>query len=200
MRVKVCLAGALLVMFSVAAVAADQADTKKPSAGEAAMMEAMMKAATPGAAHKKLEGMVGSWNTKATFWGAPGAPPSTMEGTSENRWVMGGRYLEQRFSGSFSGMPFEGLGYTGYDNVRKEYWGTWMDNMSTGMMMTTGSADADGKTWTFNGTMTDPMTGQEGPVQEKVIVHSNDHHVFEMYALGPDGLYKTMEIQYTRKK
>ena len=71
---------------------------------------------------------------RSSSWMAPGADPMVMDGTSENRWVMGGRYLEQRFNGNFMGMPFEGIGYTGYDNVKKQYWGTWMDNMSTGMM------------------------------------------------------------------
>ena len=65
---------------------------------------------------------------------------------------MGGRYLEQRFKGDIMGMPFEGIGYTGYDNVKKQYWGTWMDNMSTGMMTSTGTAPPTGRSWTFNGT------------------------------------------------
>ena len=200
MRLKVCLAGALLVVFSFAAVAADQADAKKKPSMDQAMMEAMMKAGTPGAAHKKLDGMVGTWTTKATFWHSPEADPTTMDGTSENKWVMGGRYLEQRFTGSFMGMPFEGVGYTGYDNVKKQYWGTWMDNMSTSMMMTTGSIEADGKTWKFRGMMTDPMTGQDSPIEEKVVVKDNDHHSFEMWGLGPDGMFKPMEMQFTRKK
>ena len=193
MRLRICLAAALLVVFSTAVFAQEQ---KKMT-----MEEAMMKAGTPGDGHKKLAGMAGSWNTKATFWMAPGAQPMTMNGTSENRWIMGGRYLEQRFTGSFMGQPFEGLGYTGYDNVKGLYWGSWMDNMSTGMMMTTGTMDEDGKTWNFTGTMADPMTGNDSPVTEKVVVVDNDHHVFEMWGPDPNGkMFKTMEIHYTRKK
>jgi hypothetical protein len=193
MRPKVTLAVALLVLFSVSLAGQEQ---KKMT-----MEEAMMKAGTPGEAHKKLAGMAGSWTTKATFWMAPGAQPMTMTGSSENKWVMGGRYLEQRFTGSFMGQPFEGLGYSGYDNVKGIYWGTWMDNMSTGMMMTTGTMDEDGKTWNFTGTMADPMTGLDAQITEKVVVTDNDHHTFEMWGPDPNGkIFKTMEIQYTRKK
>ena len=200
MKIKV-LAGALLIVFASAALA--QHDHAKPAEKppmDPAMMEAMMKAGTPGDPHKALDGMTGSWNAKVTSWMAPGADPMVMEGTAENKWVMGGRYMEQRFSGNFMGMPFEGLGYTGYDNVKKQYWGTWMDNMSTGMMMTTGTA-TDAKTWTFTGMMADPMTGKDMKVDEKITWVDADHHNMEMWCPGPDGkAFKNMLIEYSRKK
>ena len=202
MKLKLSLAGILLCTFALSAAAQHDhgADNKKP-AMDPAMMEAMMKAGVPGDAHKKLDGMVGSWDTKITMWMMPGADPMTSTGTSTNAWVMGGRYLEQRFKGDFAGMPFEGVGYTGYDNVKKQYWGTWMDNMSTSMMTSTGSASADGKTWEFSATMTDPMTGKDSPVKEKVTIADADHHTMEMWAPGPDGaMFKTMEIAYSRRK
>lgn len=195
MKIKVSLTALLVLSFTVAAFAADE---KKP-AMDAAMMEAMMKAGTPGEAHKALDVFAGSWTTKVTSWMAPGADPMVMEGTSENKWVMGGRYLEQRFSSNFMGMPFEGLGYTGYDNVKKQYWGTWMDNMSTAMMMSTGTGD--GKSWTFKGSMPDPMTGKDAAMDEKITVLDADHHTMEMWSPGPDGkMFKSMEIAYSRKK
>src|SRR5688572_16628628 len=86
MKLRIILAGALLVVFSMSALAQDQA-----------AMEAMAKAGTPGEPHKKLDAFVGTWNTKITMWMAPNAPPMTSTGTSENRWAMAGRYLEQRF-------------------------------------------------------------------------------------------------------
>ncbi|MFL6247732.1 MAG: DUF1579 domain-containing protein [Thermoanaerobaculia bacterium] len=204
MKLKVCLTGALLCLFAFSAVAqhdhAAAPAAQKPEM-DPAMMEAMMKAGVPGDAHKKLDAMAGSWDTKITMWMMPGMDPMTSTGTSTNQWVMGGRYLEQSFKGDFMGMPFEGLGFTGYDNVKKQYWGTWMDNMSTAMMMSTGTATSDGKTWEFNATMTDPMTGKDSPVKEKVMIVDADHHIMEMWGPGPDGkMFKTMEIAYSRKK
>ena len=189
MKLRIVLAGALLVVSSFSLAAQD-----------AAMMEAMTKAATPGEPHKKLEAFAGNWTTTMKMWMAPGTQPMTVEGSAENRLAMGGRYLEQRFKGSFMGMPFEGIGYTGYDNVKKQFWGTWMDNMSTGMMMSTGWMP-DGKTWIFSGTYPDPMTGKDTKLEERVTINSADQHTFEMYGPGPDGtMFKTMEMVYTRKK
>lgn len=189
MRLKVFLAGALLVVSSLPMLAQD-----------AAMMEAMVKAATPGDPHKKLDQFAGTWSTKISMWMAPGTQPMVSEGTAENRMAFGGRYLEQRFKGDFMGMTFEGLGYTGYDNVKKQFWGTWMDNMSTGMMSSTGWMP-DNKTWIFSGTAPDPMTGKDARVEERITVVDSDHHTMEMFGAAPDGtMFKMMEIQFTRKK
>ena len=199
MKTRLSLAAALLLVCSTAFAQHEHGKKDGPPM-DPAMMEAMMKAAMPGPAHKALDSMVGTWNTKITMWPMPGADPMTTEGVSEMKWVMGGRYVEQRFTGSFMGAPFEGLGYTGYDNIKKRYFSTWMDNMSTSMMMSTGNAGADG-TMTMTGTMTDPMTGKDSETKEKFRVVDANNAVFEMWTPALDGkMFKMMEIAYTRKK
>lgn len=198
MRKTFALALVLLVC-TISVLAEDKPAAKKPEM-DPAMMEAMMKAGMPGPAHKALDSMTGTWDTKVTSWMMPGADPMVSTGTSEMHWIMGGRYMEQRFKGDFMGMPFEGLGYTGYDNVKKQYFGTWIDNMSTGMMTSVGTG-GEGKTMTFKGTYADPMSGKDVECEEKMTVIDADHSVFEMWAPGPDGkLFKSMEIAYSRKK
>lgn len=190
MKNKVSLAVALLMAFAL--TSSGQEDKKPPM--DPAMMEAMRKAGTPGAEHKGLGDFAGSWNAKVSMWMAPGTDPMVMEGTAETRWIMGGRYLEQRFNANYMGMPFEGLGYTGYDNVKKQYWSTWMDNMSTGFMLQTGTADK------YTGMMADPMTGKDVLVESRLKVSGPDSHAFEMWTPAPDGkMFRSMEIAYTRK-
>lgn len=200
MKLKVWIAVVLLVVCA-AVVVADE-PKKEMSAADKAAMEAMVAAGTPGDAHKLLNGMVGTWSAKVTMWNDPSAPPTVSEGSNECRSIMGGRYIEERFTGSMMGQKFEGVGYTGYDNVKKQYWGTWLDSMSTGVMVSTGSTSDGGKTWRFTGSMADPMTGKDTPMEEKIVVTDNDHHTFEMWGPAPpDGkMVKWMEIAYTRKK
>jgi hypothetical protein len=187
-----------LALLAIAPFGIHAQEAAPPNAD--AYMEAMMKAGTPGDPHKALAVMEGTWNTTVKAWMAPGAEPMTSEGVSEMKMVLGGRYLHQTFKGNFGGMPFEGLGYTGYDNVKKQYWGTWMDNMSTAMMSSKGEM-SEGGAMTFSGTMTDPMTGEDQPVKEKIRMEGNDRIEMEMWGPGPDGkMFKTMEIVYTRKK
>jgi Protein of unknown function (DUF1579) len=169
------------------------------TAEQKAEMEAFMRAATPGAQHSQLASSAGTWNAKVRYWPAPGAPSMDSEGVSENRMILGGRYLEQRFTGTMMGMPFEGLGYTGYDNVRKQHWSTWVDNSTTGLMTSWAPKGGDGLS--MEGSMVDALTGKDIKVKSKVVIKSADEHVFEMW--GPDRKgkqFKMMEITYTRKK
>jgi hypothetical protein len=200
MRCRI-LAATVLVTFTAAlAIAADDPKAKATAEQQAAM-EAMMKAATPGDAHKKLGAMVGTFNTDVKMYPQPGAPAVSGSGVSENTWALDGRFVEQRFNGTFMGMPFHGIGYTGYDNIKKHYIGSWMDNMTTSMMVSEGTPDATGKSITFTSTMDDPMTGKSSPVKETVTVVDDDHHTLEMWGAGPDGkMFKMMEIAYSRKK
>ena len=199
MHCRILAATVLVALTATLSTAAD--DPKAKAAADQAAMEAMMKAATPGEAHKRLGAMVGTFTTDVKMWMAPGAPPAAGGGVSENTWALDGRFVEQHFNGTFMGMPFHGIGYTGYDNIKKHYIGTWMDNMTTAMMVSSGTADADGKTITFTSTMDDPMTGKSSTITEKVIVADNDHHTLEMWSAGPDGkMFKMMEIAYSRKK
>ncbi|HTD52721.1 MAG TPA: DUF1579 domain-containing protein [Thermoanaerobaculia bacterium] len=195
---------ALATGLAVGAVAFAADQEKKKAAGppdEKAAMEAMQKAATPGEAHKKLEAVVGTFDTKVKTWMDPSKPPEESTGTSENTWVLGNRYVQMKYQGTMMGQPFSGMGYQGYDNVTKKYVGTWMDSMSTGIMRTTGQADKSGKTMTMTGSAADPVTGKMVNLTEKITVKDNDHHSFEMWAPGPDGKpVKMMEIEYTRKK
>lgn len=194
------LATTLLITFTATLAAAD-GHKAKSAAAQKAEMEAMMKAATPGDAHKKLTPMVGTFTSDVKMFMEPGAPPTGGGGVSENTWALDGRWVEQHFTGTFMGMPFSGIGYTGYDNIKKKYVGTWMDSMSTAVMVSSGSAAADGKSFTFTATMPDPMTGKSAQVKEKVTIVDDDHHMLEMWGAGPDGkMFKMMEITYARKK
>lgn len=185
-----------------AAAAQDAKPADKPmSAEQKAMMEAWARFATPAEGHKALAGMVGTWDAEVTSWMEPGQPPTKSKGTSENRMVLGGRWVESQFTSVMMGQPFEGLGYTGYDNYKKKYIGTWMDTMSTAAMMSEGTSDAAGKVTTSTSTMDDFMTGKSATIKMITTIVSPDHHVFEMWGPDPSGKnVKQMEIVYKRRK
>jgi hypothetical protein len=190
------------VLVAGAAAAQEARPAEKPmSAEEKAQMDAWMKFATPAEGHRPLADMVGTWDAEVTSWMAPGQPPTKSKGTSENRLVLGGRWVESRFTSEMMGQPFEGLGYTGYDNHKKKYMGTWMDNMSTAVMLSEGTLDATGKVMTSTSTMDDFMTGKTSTIKMTTTITSPDHHVFEMWGPGPDGkVAKQMQIDYRRRK
>jgi hypothetical protein len=163
--------------------------------------EAMMKAATPGEPQKHLGQMAGDWTFEQKFWMAPGQPPAESKGTMHAELLMGGRYVEHHWHGNFMGMPFEGRGTDGYDNVSKQYVNTWIDNMGTGIMNGTGTCDDAGKKCTYTNSMNDPMTGKPATMRTVITWVDNDTFTNEMWSNDPSGKeMKMMEITAKRKK
>jgi hypothetical protein len=174
---------------------------KKP-APKAISMEKMMAAweaaMTPGEGHRRLEPMVGTWRARTTFLMGPGAEPQVSEARSEHRLILGGRYLEQVYTGSSMGMPFEGRGYTGYDNVRKRYVGTWMDTFGTGIMRSEGTGRPSASRMTFVAEAYEP-SGKRILFDAILRIQDRDHHTYEMWTKAPSGKrYRNMLVEYVR--
>lgn len=164
------------------------------------MMALYQTLGTPGAPHKLLESMAGSWQTKTKSCMEAGKPPVESTGTCENKMILGGRFLHQEFSGDMMGAPFSGIGVTGYDNHKRTYVSTWMDSMSTAIFYFEGTADADGKTIAQECMGDDPV---RGPMVWRSVTKlvDDDTHLFEMYGTDKSGKEELMmEITYTRKQ
>lgn len=163
------------------------------------MMEVYRKLATPGGPHKVLAGMAGSWNARVKSWPEPNKPPMESSGTCEQKIVLGGRFLQQDFTGDMMGTIFTGIGFTGYDNHAEKYVSTWMDSMGTGILFFEGTAGVDDKTITQENHHNDPVRGPMTWRSVTRIINDNTW-VFEMYSIYEKGKEeKGMEITYTRK-
>jgi len=202
MKHRSIVAALFLLALCSTVVSAFAQDKSKPAAAPAmsnAEMEAMMKAATPGEPQKKLARLAGDWTFTNTFW-MPGQPPVTSNGTMHGVVLMGGRYVEHTWKGDMMGMPFEGRGTDAYDNVGKEYVASWVDNMGTGIMHSTGTCDAAVKVCTYMAEMWDPMSGKKTSSRSVITWMDDNNFKNEMYGPGPDGKEaKMMEIVAKRK-
>jgi hypothetical protein len=194
-----------------------QKPADKPAAGQmqqgkpgemppemADMMKKYQEMNALGPQHKDMAKAVGAWDAMSKMWMAPDAPPMESKGTAMFKTLLDGRYLQQEYNcdGMMgSNQPFKGIGIEGYDNFKKQYVSTWIDNMSTGILTMYGTADASGKVVTYEGKMDDPMTGAKDKKYKAILRHVDDNQVvYEMYDTTPDGKeFKTMEITYTRK-
>ena len=169
------------------------------SAEQKAMMEAYIKAGTPGAQHAALAKMQGDYDLTVTSWDAPGAPPNVDKGTATRKMALDGRVMVEMVQGTNHGQPFSGHGMQGYDNVSGKYWATWNDSMSTGLMVSEGACDDTGAC-TFTGSWNDPITKGRTTARMTSKWLSPTVEQFEMYGPGADGKEtKMMEITYTRK-
>ncbi len=168
----------------------------------AAAMKAWMEHATPGAPHQALAKSDGKWTAEITHWSTEGAAPMTSPGEMNNKMIMGGRYQMGEFKGDMMGMPFEGMSLTGYDNTKKKYVSTRVDNMGAGFMSMEGTYDEGTKSMTMTGSMIDPSTGKNCDMKEVFTMVDDDHQTMEMWSPDPKTgkQFKGMEIKFTRKK
>jgi len=197
MKTRIALVIAALLVSAVAL--ADDAPQMTPA--QQAMMEKMMKAATPGPQHAMLAKLAGDWTCTVKYQMDPKQPWQESQSTATVTTLMDGRYIQEVDSGQMNGMPFNGIGLYGFDNVSGKYVSTWIDNMGTGIMSSVGTADASGKVINWNATMNDPVTGKPAKSRMVTTMTDDDHHTFEMFGVPPGAKKETkmMTIDYVRK-
>jgi hypothetical protein len=208
---SVCLTTTLLALTLGTPCFAQDSATPKPDAkadwmSDPQNMAAMMAMAKLGENHKMLEATTGSWTYKAKWWMSPDAPAFEFSGTSTTKSLMDGRYFTSEHSAKMSmpgpdgkmvEMPFSGLATEGYDNAKKKFVATWMDNQGTGIMLMEGTYDPATKTVTYLGEE-EPIPGVKFKVRETITYPDKDHHKMEFYEIHGGAEVKVMAIEYAR--
>ncbi len=171
-------------------------------------MKQMMELAKLNDNHKLLTGLDGNWNYTIKFWMSPdpNAKPDESKGTAVRKSMMDGRYSMLDVTGKMEmpgpdgkkkEMTFKGHGIDGYDNVKKKFVGSWVDNMGTGIMFSEGTYDPTTKTFTYTSEF-EAIPGMKQQICEVIKITDKDHHTFEWYENRGGQEVKTMEINYTR--
>lgn len=162
-------------------------------------MKKWMDYMTPGKEHQEFAKMDGDWTYTSKMWMDPAAEPQTSTGDAKCEMLLGGRYSQMTVSGKMMGMDFKGIGITGFDNGKKVYISTWMDNFGTGLMYMEGKYDNDSKKIIFTGKMYDPMAGKDVDYKETFKIIDDKTCEMEMFYIENGKEFKNMEIRYTKK-
>lgn len=182
----ICLASFLIVPVSLAQE-------------EGGMPPSMMEHMTPAVPHQMLAKLAGTWKAKMSIWMAPGAEPVESVGKSVQEMIMNGRFLRSNFEINMMGMAFTGLGFQGYDNSKKKYVSTWIDNMSTSLAYGEGTFDKENNLLVTTGRMESPEMGGEVDYRTTTQIIDDNKHVFTMYVGSGDQEKKAFVIDYTRE-
>ena len=171
-----------------------------PGADVESQIETLVRYAMPGKHHRLLNQMAGSWDTVTRYWPNPVTPPVQAEGTSQRKWILGGRFLLEELDGGDLALPFRGLGLYGYDRFERKYTSAWVDSMSTAIMTNRGTYDEANRVVNFVGRYGDPWTGVKKKSRGVTRFVNDNKHVLDLYVQEADGREsKLLEIVYTRK-
>ncbi|WP_312075105.1 DUF1579 domain-containing protein [Chryseobacterium sp.] len=161
-----------------------------------------MEYATPGEMQKMLAKSDGNRTGETTMWMENGGQPMMSKYEASNKMMFDGRYQMSTHKGNMMGMPFEGVSILAYDNAKKKFVSTWIDNMGTGIMNMEGDWKASSKSIEFKGKMTDPTRPEQDCDVREVFTFIDDNNQ-KMEMFGPDAKtgkeFKTMEIVFKRK-
>ena len=180
---------------------ADSSQVKKnsPTLDSATKAANMMAFATPGAMHKMMASWDGNWTATIKFWIKPELPPDSMVSVSVNKMINNGLIQYSTHTGSWAGMPFNGVSQTGYDNHREVFWSTWFDNFGSGLVYLEGTWNDATKTISMKGKTTDPETKAQLDVRETLKVVDDNTQLMEQYLTHDGKEMKSMEITFRRK-
>jgi hypothetical protein len=154
----------------------------------------------PGASHKLLDVLAGEWDVKITFWSSPSSASSESSGRSSIAWILGNRFLEERFEGEAAGESFNGRGIMGYDNAARRFQSVWIDSLNTTIALAAGKFDADSGALKMQSKIYDPLLGGEKEVRSELKINSNDSYTFSMIDSSPEGYeFTSMKMEYRRR-
>jgi hypothetical protein len=164
------------------------------------MMKIMEDFAKPGKMHKWLASFNGTWDGTVIGYMNP-TKPDTSKVVQTYTMTLNGLYQEGQLTGTMMGIPFEGRSVSGYDNAKKIFVSTWIDNMGSGIIFMTGNYDESGKTLHLKGAQSNPITGKDSGIREVMKIVDENTYILEMYGDGFDGKeMKFMEGTFKRKK
>jgi len=190
-----------LAVLAVCAVSISVIDAQQNTKEQDLFKVYVEKFGPPGPEHTLLEPLAGTWRAECKLWTDPNQPAQVSEGTLVRKPVMGGRFIQEEFTGKMMDKPFQGTGQIGYDRAKQKYVTSWIDSMDTALHVSYGTYEPSTKTWTFTSEDKCPITGLPVKMRDTLrIISPNEEHMEMFKQLGQEKEMKTMEIRLTRKQ
>ena len=162
-------------------------------------MKKWMDYMTPGKEQLDFAKMNGDWTFTSKFWMDPNGQPQVSTGNAKFEMLLGNRYQQFTVNGKMMGMDFQGIGINGFDNGKKVYVSSWIDNFGTGMMYMEGKYDEASKKIIYTGKSYDPMSGKDTEFKQTVKIIDDKTMLMEMFNIVNGTEFKNMEITYVKK-
>jgi len=155
----------------------------------------------PGPDHERLNALIGEWTTTIKQWTGPESEAVELTGTMTSRWILDGRFVEERAeNGTSQGGRYESLGYLGYNRQTELYERFWMTNSSTGVFTERGRYDPDENVIRMEGSEMAAGSLVVILTASELKIESPSRHVLTAYATSVEGVrWKQLEIVYTKK-
>jgi hypothetical protein len=166
-------------------------------------MAAVMELMQPGPEHERLKLFEGEWDMSTRMW-MPGQPEIKTDGTSTNRLILGGRFLEMRAVSKMVGANWESLTILGFDRRHDVFTFVGYDTWGTYYVTASGTYVEEKKKLILSGEDTDPVMGMKQKYSFIYTWTNEDTFTIELVFIDFPGVeqkeYRMIEITYRRKQ
>lgn len=172
-------------------------------AGKTDTLQTLLSYSAPGPSHAALGRLAGTWNfqdAKLSFVKGTLVREAMFEGRFYNVKITGGKLKIPVGGGAMKEENYQGAQLEGYDNVRKQYITTAVNNhIGSDIQIETGSYDAAKNTFTYTWE-SELLPGMKVTGSRVVTIKDADHYV-ELYFEVHDGRQvQVRQLDYTRAR
>lgn len=196
----VLIAGAVASALVASASGIERADASaRASAGASAGASATGGLVQPESGEAWLGWFVGEWETTTRLHGF-GDEPTESSGTARFFWQIPGRWLAQEIRTEVMGTPLHGFGLSGHDAMTGQFDGSYVDNVTPGVVLMRGTLDAAGTVLTqFGEAIESRGMGNAEPTRYVTRIEGDDRFVFEVSEFRGGAYGLTVEVEYRRR-
>ncbi len=158
--------------------------------------------AEPARNHEWLKQLVGEWDIQFKMYVQPGQPPAEAAGTDSVR-TLGEHWVIAETRTTMMGAPYRGILSLGYNSLKKQFNGTWMDSFGGQLWVYKGTLNDAGDTLTLETEGPCLLQGPDKTARYKEVIQitGKDSRTFNSSMETPDGTWmKIVTIEYRRKK
>jgi hypothetical protein len=156
---------------------------------------------TPSEVHKLMEKMTGSFKMEITMSMGAGKEPNIVTVNSDNKMLLGGRFLEMKQQGTMMGMDYQSIMTFGFNTIDKKMSLTTITNMGTGTLSLFGVWDENSKSASLKGLLTNPVTQTVINVRQVITFIDDNTILIESYDQeGDKPEIKTVQYKFIRNK
>lgn len=185
------------VAFALTVIVAVECATAPQSIDE--RIAALLLRSAPAPELDLIRDLEGRFDFELRFEG-PALEPSAWNGTSDNHWVLGGRFLQCDGAGRKDELEIDSLRMIGFDARTGEFTSVSFDSLSPYAVPCRGGFDATSRTISMRGVAIDPTTQARDEFTEVLRVVDRDHYVREKWARGPAGQpVRVVSATFTRR-
>ncbi len=157
-----------------------------------------LAASRPGPEHRSLDALAGSWNVELSLLSA--GRETRTSGTSENRWILGGRFLQCDSAAGDGTSRVEATTIYGYDAGQRRFFSLALSNLATSYEERSGSYDPATQSFLLSARDRDEATGSVLVHREVLKIEGPDRYVLTVYLdAGGRAPAKLVEAVFTRR-